>query len=86
MHNGVHLMPPMLGNSHHDSIQVQWMKSEFDMSSCKHRALFLFAVSNLNRWLTLASQKLPQLASKMVYLKPWERNEHVKITLQSDGR
>ncbi len=68
-------------------VQVQWMKTEFDMSSSKHRALFLFAVSNLTRWITLVAQQLPELALRMLLLlKPWERDAHVTITLQSAGR
>ncbi|DBB09782.1 TPA: hypothetical protein ACH3X3_001411 [Trebouxia sp. C0006] len=67
--------------------KVQWMKTEFDMSSSKHRALFLFAVSNLTRWITLVAQQLPELALRMLLLlKPWERDAHVTITLQSAGR
>ena len=62
------------------------MKTEFDMSSSKHRAIFLFAVSNLTRWMALVAQQLPELASRMLLLKPWERNAHVTITLQSAGR
>ena len=66
--------------------QVQWMKTEFDMSYSKHRAIFLFAVSNLIRWITLVSKQLPDLAFGMLLMKPWERDEHVTITLQSGGR
>ena len=68
-------------------VQVQWMKTEFAMSSSKHRALFLFAVSNLTRWITLVAQQLPESAFRMLQLlKPGERDEHVTITLQSAGR
>ena len=67
--------------------QVHWMKTEFDMSSSKHRAIFLFVVSNLTRWFTLVAQQLPELAVRtLLFLKPWERNAHVTITLQSAGR
>ena len=62
------------------------MKTEFDMSSSKHRAIFLFAVSNLTRWITLVAQQIPELAFRMLLLKPWARNAHVTITLQSAGR
>ena len=37
-------------------MQVSWMKTEFDVSSSKHRAVFLFAVGNLTRWMTLVAQ------------------------------
>ena len=62
------------------------MKTEFDMSFVKHRAVFLFAVSNLTRWMTLVAQQLPELAFGMQLLKPWERSAHVTIALQSAGR
>lgn len=62
------------------------MKTEFDMSFSKHRATFLFAVSNLTRWMALVAQQLPELAFGMLLLKPWERNAHVTITLQSADR
>lgn len=62
------------------------MKTEFDMSSSKHRAIFLFAVSNLTRWITLVSKQLPDLAFRMLLFKPLERDEDVTITLQTGGR
>ncbi|KAL3151108.1 hypothetical protein ABBQ38_012975 [Trebouxia sp. C0009 RCD-2024] len=67
-------------------IKVFWMKSEFDMSSSKHRAVFLFAVGNLTRWMTLVAQQLPDLGFRLLLLKPWRRSEYVTITLQSGGR
>ncbi|KAL3155475.1 hypothetical protein ABBQ38_011029 [Trebouxia sp. C0009 RCD-2024] len=66
--------------------EVCWMRTEFDMSSCKHRAVFLFAVGNLTRWMTLVAQQLPDLGFRLPLLKPWHRSEHVTITLQSAGR
>ena len=62
------------------------MDTEFDMSSSKHRALFLFVVGNLTRWMTLVARELPNLGFRMLLLKPWHRSEHVTITLQSAGR
>lgn len=67
-------------------MQVCWMKTEFDMSSSKHRAVFLFAVGNLTRWMTLVAQQLPDLGFRLLLLKPWRRSENVTITLQSGGR
>ncbi|KAL3147880.1 hypothetical protein ABBQ32_002601 [Trebouxia sp. C0010 RCD-2024] len=66
--------------------EVCWMKTEFDMSSSKHRAVFLFAVGNLTRWMTLVAQQLPDLGFRLLFLKPWRRSEYVTITLQSGGR
>ncbi len=62
------------------------MKTGFDMSSGKHRALFLFAVGNLIRWITLVAQNLPDSNSRMLLLKPWQRSDYVTITLQCGGR
>ena len=68
------------------------MKTEFDMSSSKHRAIFLFAVSNLTRWITLVTQQLPGIQDAAVtealakgctcgsYSPKWQ----VRIHVQSD--
>lgn len=62
------------------------MRSEFEMSSSEHRVMFLFAMSNLTRWITLVNQQLPNLVNRMLLLRPCKRNEHVTITLQSGGK